>query len=276
MPDGALAERAAVQADKFGATIRVPVEATALRREADHYMVDCGDGPPVAARCVVIATGARYRKLPLDRLAHFEATSVFYAATNLEAQVCGPGPIAIVGGGNSAGQAAVFLATRAEQVLLVARDADLQATMSRYLIDQISANPRIQVLVRSEVRALFGEDTLVAVEVEDDTTGQRHRIPVTALFVFIGADPCTGWLADSVALDPAGFVLTGEPAAAARPDTWPEGTPRPSMLETSAPGVYAVGDVRSGSIKRVASAVGEGSMAIRLVHAHLAQHGHAR
>lgn len=199
-------------------------------------------------------------------------TSVFYAATHLEARVCGPGPIAVVGGGNSAGQAAVFLAAHAKHVLLIVRDRDLYTTMSRYLIDQVDGDPHVEVLLHTEVRELVGDRTLREILIEDNASGQRRSVPASALFVFIGADPCTDWLTGAVALHRHGFVLTGAAAATAHRSPAPDHQRRPpAMLETSASGVCAVGDVRSGSIKRVASAVGEGAMAVRLVHEHLAR-----
>jgi thioredoxin reductase (NADPH) len=260
-----LAERAAIQADKFGARTIVPSEAVALQDRDGHYLVDVKDGNAIAATSVVIATGARYRKLAVPRLADFEMTSVFYAATPFEAQRCGTDQIVVVGGGNSAGQAALFLAQQATQLYLIVRDSDLGTNMSRYLVDQIESSERIEVLVCSEVRELIGERILEAVVVENDQTGQRITLPTRALFVFIGAVPCTGWLIGAIALDSDGFILTGE---AAKEASFPGMTEQahPLPLETSRAGVFAVGDVRSGSVKRVASAVGEGAMAVRLVH----------
>jgi thioredoxin reductase (NADPH) len=189
---------------------------------------------------------------------------VFYAATEMEAQVCGGSEVAIVGAGNSAGQAAVFLAKRVERVHLLCRRAGLAQTMSRYLVDQVEAHDDIELHCHTEVREVCGDDGLAGLVVEDKRTGERRMLPVRALFVFIGADPHTDWLRDMVELDEHGFVLTGRdvpPDAAGN---------QPTLLGTSRPGVFAAGDVRSRSIKRVASAVGEGSMAVRLVHDHLA------
>ncbi|MCW3066736.1 MAG: Thioredoxin-disulfide reductase [Solirubrobacterales bacterium] len=259
-----LADRAAIQARKFGARITVPAAATALRREDGHYVVPLDDGTAVAAETVVIATGARYCKLPVPRLEEFEGTSVFYAATLMEAQMCVGDPIAVVGGGNSAGQATLFLSQHAAAVRLLIRSGDLGRDMSRYLADRIERNPKVEVMPNTEVRELVGEDALEALVVEDNRTGERRTIEARALFVFIGAEPHTDWLGDAVALDRRGFVLTGRDAAAHAPEGH-----EPMLLETSLPGVLAVGDVRSGSIKRVASAVGEGAMAVRLVHEHL-------
>jgi thioredoxin reductase (NADPH) len=258
-----LAERAQIQADKFGATISVPAQAMSLTADGGHYVARFDDDEPIATRSVVVATGARYRKLDVPGFEKFEPASIYYAATQVEAQVCRGDPIAIVGGGNSGGQAALFLARTATRVTMIVRDTDLTKCMSRYLADRIARDPNIEVLVHSEVRELLGDDVLEALVVEDRQTGRRRTIDARALFVFIGADPYTDWLAGLVALDGDGFVVTGRRADDAA-----------LALETSKPGVFAAGDVRSGSIKRVASAVGEGAMAVRLVHEHLAdQHG---
>jgi thioredoxin reductase (NADPH) len=254
-----LAERAEIQAGKFGATISVPATAMALAAERGHYVARFDRDETVATRSVVIATGARYRKLDVPGFEKFEPASIYYAATQVEAQVCRGDPVAIVGGGNSAGQAALFLARTATRVTLIVRDPDLTSYMSRYLADRIEREPGIEVVLHTQVRELLGDDVLEVVVVEDEQTGQRRTIDARALFVFIGADPHTDWLAGLVALDGHGFVVTGRRADDAA-----------LALETSRPGVFAAGDVRSGSIKRVASAVGEGAMAIRLVHEHLA------
>jgi thioredoxin reductase (NADPH) len=259
-----LAERAAIQARKFGARIAVPAQAVGLEREDGSYRVRLADDNELLARAVIVASGARYRRLPVPRLDEFEATSVYYAATLMEAQLCAGDPIVVVGGGNSAGQATLFLSRYATELRLVVRGDSLDRDMSRYLAERIERSA-VEVLLSSEVRELDGEGTLEAVVVENRRTGERLRLPAKALFVFIGADPHTGWLAGAVALDRNGFVLTGPAAAAATGD---HGDPQhqPLLLETSSPGVLAVGDVRSGSVKRVASAVGEGSMSVRLVH----------
>jgi thioredoxin reductase (NADPH) len=207
---------------------------------------------------VLIATGARYRKLPIRELERFEGTSVFYAATPVEARVCAGDPVAVAGGGNSAGQAALFLSQHASLVRLIVREPSLEQHMSRYLIDRIERSDRIEVRLESEIRAAVGEDALAGLVVEENRGGGREELSARALFVFIGVAPHTGWLGDEVALDERGFVLTGRDAGA------------PLHLESSRPGVLAAGDVRSGSIKRVASAVGEGAMAVSSIHQHLA------
>ncbi|MFI6077279.1 FAD-dependent oxidoreductase [Actinoplanes sp. NPDC051343] len=263
-----LADRAVVQAKKFGADLNVPVEAVRLGWHHSHQIVYLDDGAQLRTRTVVVATGARYRRLDVPRLAEFEGTSVYYAATFMEAVFCEQQPVSVVGGGNSAGQATVFLARHAARVRLIILHDDLNRDMSRYLVDQIERLPNVDVLRNTQVAELIGDDgRLQALGVRDTRTGERQEIPTTVLFAFIGAQPCTGWLAASVALDERGYVLTG---AQVRTDA-----PQPVLLETSRPGVLAVGDVRSGSIKRVASAVGEGSMAVRLIHDHLAKFGDA-
>jgi thioredoxin reductase (NADPH) len=269
-----LAERATIQAEKFGARISVPAEAAALSEEDGHHIVTLDDGERVVARTVVIATGVRYRRLDVPRIEEFEAASVYYAATLMEARLCAGDPVAVVGGGNSAGQATLFLARYANPVHLIVREADLAEHMSRYLIDRIEPNPAVQVHLHTEIRELIGEHgALDGVVAEDNQTGERSRLDARMLFVFIGALPHTGWLADQVALDDRGFILTGSQAA--RTPEEAEGDGQPLPLETSRPGVLAVGDVRSGSIKRVASAVGEGAMAVRMVFEHLTGERHA-
>jgi thioredoxin reductase (NADPH) len=273
-----LAERAEVQAVKFGATTRAPAEAVALDTSGGQHVVRLRGGDTLTTRTLVIATGARYRRLPVPRLEEFEQTSVYYAATQIEAQLCVNDPVVVVGGGNSAGQAALFLADHAREVQLVVREHSLDERMSRYLADRILHDPRIQVHLHTEVRELVGErGQLEAVLVQDTEDGSRSTLPARELMVFIGADPCTGWLAGTVALDSGNYVRTGPNAAmGARSDDAdraPEPRRAPALLETNIPGVFAAGDVRSGSTKRVASAVGEGAMVVRLVHEHLAQVG---
>jgi thioredoxin reductase (NADPH) len=259
-----LAERAVIQAEKFGAKLTVSAEAATLEAHDGGYVVALDDGAEVAARTVVIATGARYRKLEVPQLDEFEATSIYYAATQMEAQMCVGDPVVVVGGGNSAGQAAVFLSRHAVNVHLLIRGSDLGKDMSRYLVDQVEDNPGVTVLRNTEVREFVGErGELQSLVVENNQTHERSSLPCRALFVFIGAEPYTRWLGDAIAFDEHGFILTGTAV--------PEGEREPLLFETNLAGVFAVGDVRCGSIKRVASAVGEGSMAVRLVHEHLAR-----
>jgi thioredoxin reductase (NADPH) len=263
-----LAERAVLQARRLGARLVVPAEATGLTRGDGHYAIELADGEPINGRTLIVATGAQYRKLDLPHLERYEGAGVYYAATQAEAQLCAADPVLIVGGGNSAGQAAMFLSRHASSCHLLIRGADLSASMSRYLIDELDRREQVQLLTHSQIVELKGESALEAVVVEDARTGTRRELAAKALFVFIGASPHTDWLRGHVAMDEHGFLLTGrdvpgEQLAAHGDDT-------PFFLETSQPGIFAVGDVHSGSIKRVASAVGEGSMAVRLVHQRLA------
>lgn len=262
-----LAERAVIQADKFGARILVSAEVTGLTSEAGYHVLRLSDGGTVRGRSIVLATGARYRKLTVPGIAELEGTSVYYAATHQEARMCGTDPVAIVGGGNSAGQATVFLAEHVSDVHLLIRNDDLGKSMSRYLVDQIEHHPHVTVHRHTEVREVRGKKYLDEVVVENNRTGEQDTIRAHALFVFIGATPYTGWLADAIALDEHGFVVTGTDAALARRDGALQiGAALCGTLETSRPGLFAAGDVRSGSVKRVASAVGEGAMSVRQVH----------
>jgi thioredoxin reductase (NADPH) len=261
---GELADRATIQARKFGARITVPAEAVALERCDGSYAVRLDDGQTLVGRTVVIATGARYVKLPVPRIEELEPTCVYYAATQIEARQCLGDPVVVVGGGNSAGQATVFLSRHAAQVTLVVREPELDVNMSRYLADRIGRLENVEVLLHHEVRELRGETCLDAVVAEDNMTGERRTLPAKALFVFIGARPRTEWLHGQVALDDGGYIRTGSDA----------GRAGALFLETTLPGVLAAGDVRHGAIMRVASAVGEGAMAVKLVHAHLGRsHG---
>ncbi|WP_433634785.1 FAD-dependent oxidoreductase [Nocardia sp. CA-120079] len=260
-----LAERAVIQAGKFGARLLVSAEVVGLEAEDGHHLLRLAGGGALLGRTVVLATGARYRRLAVTGIERFEGTGVYYAATHQEASMCGVNPVAIVGGGNSAGQATVFLAGHVEHVHLLIRDGDLGKSMSRYLVEQIEQHPRVTVHRNTEVREVAGVSELEAIVVENNRTGEREKLAVAALFVFIGAVPCTVWLADTVALDAHGFVRTGPDAVYPAEDQRDSGR-RPLPLETSRPGVFAVGDVRSGSVKRVASAVGEGAMAVRHIH----------
>ncbi len=257
-----LAARAALQAQKFGVCIMLASRATALSSEHDVHRVTFESGEVISARSVIIATGARYNRLPLDRLSDFEGVGVYYAATQMEAMACGTGPVVIVGGGNSAGQAALFLAATCAQVSIVIRGPSLATSMSRYLIDQIERMPHINVRPYTQVTSLLGEDRLEAVELFDSSRDERSTLAVQGLFVFIGAQPATGWLDGQLAQDENGFLLTGTnvPVPALDPAVG-----APLFLETSRPGIFCVGDVRSGSVKRCATAIGEGSMAVRLV-----------
>jgi thioredoxin reductase (NADPH) len=269
IPGWDLAERAIVQARKFGTEVSVAAEATSLRREDDRLVVSVSDGPDITALAVVVCTGVKYNRLKVPGVERLEGTSVFYAATLHEAMVCSADPVAVVGGGNSAGQAALFLAGRVPKVTMVVREESLDEHMSRYLVTQIEQHPRIEVLLHHEVREARGDEVLREIVVVDNHDDSLTTVPVRALFVFIGASPRTAWLNDAIRLDDKGFVVTGSQAADGS-DADPSSRP-PSIraLETSMPGVFAAGDVRSGSVKRVTSAVGEGAMAIGLIHDYL-------
>ena len=253
---GELADRAMIQARRFGSEFTIPGEAASLEFTEGCHVLRLADGAELCAHAVVLATGATYRRLEVPGLEHLEASSVYYAATETEAQLCRGDPVTVVGGGNSAGQAAVFLSNRASEVHLVIRHHDLDRDMSRYLADRISRAPQIRVWRQSEVAELRGDDALESVFIRRLDSDERQTVDTTALFVLIGAVPHTSWLKDQIPLDEHGFVLTGGPTGS-------------GMLETGCPGIFAAGDVRSGSVKRVASAVGEGAIAVRLVHEYL-------
>ncbi|MFI8794208.1 FAD-dependent oxidoreductase [Streptomyces sp. NPDC055105] len=266
---GELIERAVLQAHKFGARLMVPAQVSGLTPQDDEYVVTFTDGSQARAGAVVLASGVWYRRLEVPGIERLEGISVYYAATVHEASLCQADPVAVVGGGNSAGQAALFLANHASRVHLLVRGGDLNADMSRYLVDQVERHPKIEVLLHTEVRGVSGEEKLESLIVENNASSERRELRAAALFVFIGARPHTDWLRGVLALDEKGFVLTGADAQAAADATrWDSLGRGPLLLETTLPGVFAAGDVRSGSVKRVASATGEGAIAIRLVHEH--------
>ena len=276
-----LATRATLQARKFGARFVTPHRAVALRRDGAGYAVELAEGPSVRGRAVVLATGAHYRRLPVPDLRLYEGAGVYYAATEMEARGCADATAVVVGGGNSAGQAAMFLSERSARVLLLVRGDGLEASMSSYLSERVLGSDQIEVRYHAEVRGLEGDGpeghrALAAVTVEDTGTSQTETVETPALFVFIGAEPCTAWLrpgqpggALGVATDRHGFIRTGSDVADLDADVWPDGQ-RPTTFETSLPGVFAVGDVRAGSTKRVAGAVGEGAVTVKAVHGRLA------
>jgi thioredoxin reductase (NADPH) len=262
-----LATRALTQAEKFGAELMIAKGARRLSCEKRPYAIEIDDGPRVLARTVVIATGARYRKLRVENLERFEGAGVYYFATPIESQLCRGEEVVVVGGGNSAGQAAVFLAQTAKRVHVLVRAAGLAESMSRYLIRRIETNPVIVLRPRTEILTLEGANHLERVSWRDNETGAVTTHDIQHIFSMTGAVPSTSWLDGCVALDEDGFIKTGpdlseEDLAAAH---WPLAR-HPRLLETTLPGVFAVGDVRRGNIKRVASAVGEGSIAITFVH----------
>jgi thioredoxin reductase (NADPH) len=267
---GELAERAVLQAEKFGARRSVPADVVGLEQRDGNYVLRLADGGEMAARTVIIASGVQVRRLPVPQLPQFEGTCVYYAATAVEAQQCIGDPVVVVGGGNSAGQAAIFLADHAAEVRMVVMESSLDANMSRYLADRITQDPRVEVYLHTLVDELEGErGRLETVVVKDTMTGERQRLPARDLMVFIGGVPSTSWLSGSVTLDAGGYIVTGPDARHAQV-AGTAAAPPPLLLETSLPGIFAAGDVRSGSVKRVASAVGEGAMAVRMVHEHLA------
>ncbi|MFI5294993.1 MAG: FAD-dependent oxidoreductase [Thermodesulfovibrionales bacterium] len=262
-----LATRAYTQAQKFGAQVMIAKGAKMLKCDRKPYAIEIDHGSPAQARSVIIATGAQYRKLPVENLSLFEGSGVYYAATYVESQLCGGEEVIVVGGGNSAGQAAVFLAQTVKRVHLLVRSDGLASSMSRYLSRRIEETPAIVLRLQTEITALTGGDHLERVRWRDSKTNTVETHDVRHVFVMTGATPNTRWLGGCVALDDKGFIKTGpdlskEDLTAAR---WPL-LRSPHLLETSLPGVFAVGDVRSGNVKRVAAAVGEGSIAIAFVH----------
>jgi thioredoxin reductase (NADPH) len=261
---GELAERATLQVAKFGAALFAPAAAEQLTSDGGALEVRFSDGTSVSPRTVVVASGMEYNRLAAENLDRFEYTSVYYAATINEARECGTDPVVVVGGGNSAGQAAVFLAQTASQVHLVVRGADLTASMSRYLIAQVEAHPRISVHRRTEVVEANGTDHLESVVVEHQPSGTREELTTAYLFVFIGATPATSWLGPDIERDERGYLITGPRATSAT-----SSGSRRQALETSVPGVFAVGDARSGSVKRLSAAIGEGASVVRIVHDYL-------
>jgi thioredoxin reductase (NADPH) len=264
-----LTQRAIIQAEKFSASLTAPCTAVSLGHVAGHLVVRLSDGSEVAGRAVIAATGASYRRIEASGLDDFEVNGVYYAATEMEARLCGRSPVVVVGGGNSAGQAAIFMSQGGCAVTLVIRGSDLSQDMSRYLVERVEADPQITLRTQTTVVALDGDETLRAVHLK----GPEGTIvfQCAGLFSFIGADPASGWLGGCAALDDRGFVLTDNSLT---PDQlgqeWKLLSRSPLPFETSQPGLFAVGDLRSGSTKRVAAAVGEGSASVRSVHQYLA------
>ena len=265
-----LTRNALLQAQRFGARITVPGTVARLGLDDGVRIVTLEDGTKLRTRCVLVATGVSYRRLDLPRFRDFEGAGVYYAATDLEARLCRGDDVVVVGAGNSAGQAIVHLARYARSVHVVVRGDDLAKSMSRYLVDRVEHIDNVVIHRSTVVSAVEGDGHLAAVELRNgSSSGTRLQTP--ALFLFIGADPNTAWLSGCVELDPKGFVLTGPdlPRAGADSATWRAAGRSPFLLETSLPGVFAAGDVRSGSVKRCASAVGEGSITVSFVHAHI-------
>lgn len=267
-----LATRAINQAQKFGAEMLVAHDVVRLHCDRRPYHIELENGQKLTTRTVVIASGAQYNKPDIPNRARFEGTGVYYGATNMEAPLCENEAIIVVGGGNSAGQAAVYLSQFASQVHMLVRSGKLSDTMSRYLIERVEGNPKVTLHFHSEIVALAGDWHLEQVQWRHKTTGDVETHPIRHVFLMTGAVPNTAWLQDCLALDSKGFIITGQDLQANGADNtkWP-GTRPPFLLETSLPGVFAVGDVRSGNVKRVASAVGEGSISVHLVHRVLAE-----
>ena len=265
------AERSLVQALRFGTTLLVPRIATGLTGHGDDYVIRLDDGDELAARTVIIATGVTYRQLDAAGLDRFEGTGVFYTPLAAQDQIRPGDPVVIVGGGNSAGQAATWLADHGHPVTVVIRAQDLTASMSQYLPDRITRHPAITIMPRCEVREVDGAGRLERVTIEDLITSTRRTLAAAALFVLIGAEAHTQWLAESIELDSHGFIVTGPDLSrpARNAPAWEKLGRDPYLLEASLPGVFAAGDVRGSSVKRVASAVGEGSIAIRFASEHL-------
>jgi thioredoxin reductase (NADPH) len=266
-----LTRNALTQAQKFGAQITVPTEVRSLGLDGGERIVTLVDGTRLRTRCVLVASGVEYRKLDVPRFAEFERAGIYYAATDMEAKLCRGEEVVVVGAGNSAGQAIMFLSKYASQVHLVMRGSDLGASMSRYLVDRVEHTENVTIHLGAVVSGLEGNGHLSAVHVRGANGEQTFN--TSSLYLFIGADPNTTWLHGCVELDRKGFVLTGNalPPATADTDRWRAAGRAPFLLETDLPGVFAAGDVRSGSAKRVASAVGEGSMAVSFVHTHIAR-----
>lgn len=265
-----LSNRAIAQAQKFGAKMLVAHNVVKLDCNSRPYKLVLDDGTELAARAIVISTGAQYKKPALPNLKKFEGTGVYYGATFMESQLCNGEPVIVVGGGNSAGQAAVFMSGCVPKVYMLVRSGQLSDTMSRYLIQRIEENPKIELHYHTEITALEGDTHLERVTWRDKSTGEESTHDVRHLFIMAGAAPRTEWLNGCLSMDDKGFILTGRDMQTADTTAW-KLTRFPQMLETSLPGVFAVGDVRSGNVKRVASAVGEGSIAVMMVHRSLAE-----
>ena len=271
---GDLTHRAQLQAFRFGAKFTTPSQALSLGHTPDaeypHFLHIEGCNAVLRAKAVIIATGADYRRLDAEGREEFEGSGVYYAATPLEAQLCGGSTAIVAGAGNSAGQAAMFVSEGAKKVLLIVRGDNLTKSMSSYLSNRVETKENIEILYQTEIKRMIGHKKLESVEIEDTGTAARRTVETPAVFSMIGALPCTGWLPAEIERDEKGFILTG--ARVAQSSAWQKMNRAPGPMETSRPGVFAAGDVRSGSVKRCAAAVGEGGMAVANVHRALAQY----
>ncbi|MEO7651189.1 MAG: FAD-dependent oxidoreductase, partial [Bryobacteraceae bacterium] len=261
-----LTDRATLQANKFGARLSVPSAVARLTFDSSYSLLELTGGETLTAKCLLIATGAEYRRLDVDGCTKFEGTGVYYAATPGEALLCRGCSVIVVGGGNSAGQAAVCLAGHARRVLILIRGNDLNKNMSSYLVHRIEQTPNIELLCNTSIQRMQGDEGLAMAELINHKTGEHRNVDTPAVFSFIGATPRTDWLPAEIERDAKGFVRTGSELAES--PHWTAAR-APFLLETSRPGVFAAGDVRSGSVKRVASAVGEGAMSVQFVHEYL-------
>ncbi|MBE7554251.1 MAG: FAD-dependent oxidoreductase [Anaerolineales bacterium] len=267
-----LARRATTQAKRFGVEILAPQEAIGVRVDGPYRVLTLADDSEISCHAVVVAVGLTYRKLNVPGIDKLTGAGVYYGASLTEASLCEDQPVLIVGAGNSAGQAALYLAQTSSKVFMLVRDDSLGKKMSQYLVERIEATPTIEVLQRAELAAVHGEEHLEAVTVRYHPAGTEETLPAVGLFVFIGATPCTDWLKGVVKLDERGFILTGPQLLenGASPKAWPLER-EPFLTEASIPGIFAVGDVRANSVKRVASAVGEGSITVQFVHQYLSK-----
>jgi thioredoxin reductase (NADPH) len=267
-----LARRAVVQAQRFGVEILSPQEAVAVRTEGPYRIIKLADGSEISCHALMISTGVQWKRLEAPGIDRLQGAGVYYGGGSTEALSCQNEHVYVIGGANSAGQAAMNFAKYAERVVMVVRGASLASTMSQYLIDQIKATPNIQVWANASVAEVHGETHLEEISVLCSNSKKLERVPASAMFIFIGALPRTDWLSDLVERDERGFLLTGPDLIrdGQRPKGW---TPErdPFLLETNIPGIFAVGDVRHGSVKRVASGVGEGSVAVQFIHQYLSK-----
>ena len=267
---GDLTRRAVAQARRFGVEIVSPREATALRVDGPYRYLRLNDGTELSCHAMLLATGVQWRKLDIPGMDRLQGVGVYYGGTATEAISCRDEDVYIIGGANSAGQAAMFFSAYASRVVMLVRGESLGATMSQYLIEQIQTTPNIHVEFHSRVAEVHGENRLESVSIVCDVTGDLKRVPTNSLFVFIGAEPRTAWLDGTIERNERGFILTGPDLlkSGKKPKGWMLERD-PTLLETNIPGVFAVGDVRYGSVKRVASGVGEGSVAVQFVHQYL-------